>query len=431
LRSFKLTRFWLLIPALVIVSGAAFGSGFGLFEHGAKATAMGGAFAATADDPSAIFYNVAGIAQQRKTRVMAGATIINFSNQFTGDPNDPITAGDAEHYRRHTFVLPNMYVIVPVGQNVTFGLGVFSPFGLRTNWENPSLYRGRFISQDANVKAVDVEPAIARKTSDGRFAIGVGGDYRRSHIQLDRNNGAVNPFTFRFVDVAHAHLNSDWNTAWGYNVGLLAKPSPTWSIGLAYRANMDINYTGTAAFTQISTGNPQLDGLVKAGLPPNQGIKTTIAYPGIATLGIGTTALNGWQLELDGTYTTWSRFKNLDIAFLTTPANNLHRPQNWTNTWSYRIGANKAVNDNWDVRFGGVYDMNPQPTEGVGPLLPDANRVGPSLGIGWHNGHWSFDATEFRLHFLPRNTFGSNLDNFNGVYKTDANLITVDFGYTF
>ncbi|MBV9187592.1 MAG: transporter, partial [Acidobacteria bacterium] len=48
----------LVSAAMLAVSGAAFGAGFGLFEQGAKATAMGGAFAATADDPSAIFYNV-------------------------------------------------------------------------------------------------------------------------------------------------------------------------------------------------------------------------------------------------------------------------------------------------------------------------------------------------------------------------------------
>src|SRR3954466_5250323 len=85
----SLAKLWLLITAvLLIVSGAAYGSGFSLFEQGAKATAMGGAFAATADDPTAIFYNVAGIAQQRKAAFMVGGTTINFSNEFTGDPND-------------------------------------------------------------------------------------------------------------------------------------------------------------------------------------------------------------------------------------------------------------------------------------------------------------------------------------------------------
>ena len=91
----SLAKLWLLITAvLLIVSGAAYGSGFSLFEQGAKATAMGGAFAATADDPTAIFYNVAGIAQQRKAAFMVGGTTINFSNEFTGDPKDLLTLQD-------------------------------------------------------------------------------------------------------------------------------------------------------------------------------------------------------------------------------------------------------------------------------------------------------------------------------------------------
>src|SRR2546430_954101 len=208
LRSFS--KIGLLVSlAMLAVSGAAFGAGFGLFEQGAKATAMGGAFAATADDPSAIFYNVAGIAQQRHTTFLAGGTLINFSNEFTGDPNDAFTSGATGQYKHHTFVPPNAYVIVPVGTNLTLGVGVFAPFGLRTNWEDPWL--GRFVSRDANIKTVSVQPSIAWQTTDGRFALGVGAEYRRARVVLVRNSTLppgtvnVNPFTGRFIDVASAY----------------------------------------------------------------------------------------------------------------------------------------------------------------------------------------------------------------------------------
>src|ERR1043166_5098517 len=135
---------WLVTTAvLLIVCGAAYGSGFSLFEQGAKATAMGGAFAATADDPTAIFYNVAGIAQQRKAAFLVGGTAINFSNQFTGDPNDPLTAGTTGKYRAPPFAPQNAYFARPVGGNLPFGVAVMTPYGLRTNWEEP--WVGRFI----------------------------------------------------------------------------------------------------------------------------------------------------------------------------------------------------------------------------------------------------------------------------------------------
>src|SRR5260370_1159750 len=383
---------------------------------------MGGAFAATADDPTAIFYNVAGLAQQRHFAFSEGGTIINFANEFTGDPNDPITSGTKAQYRSHTFFPPNGYVIMPIGQNLTFGVGLFTPFGLRTNWQEP--YVGRYISRDANVKTLSVEPALAWQTSDGRFALGGGAEYRRSHISLNRNNLAYNPFNQRIADVANAYLTSKWDNAWGWNVGVLFKPNSNWRIGASYRAEMTIDYKGDAKFTQILTGNPIFDALVAQGLPPNQPITTSINFPGTAIVGLAHT--NGtWDVEGDITRTTWSRFKTLDIAFPQQPALNLTRPQNWKDTYSYRLGTNHRASSNWDVRFGVLYDKNPQPTEGVGPLLPDADRLGATFGVGYHHGTLVLDATEFALHFKRRSTDGINLDAFNGTYRTDANLLTI------
>jgi long-chain fatty acid transport protein len=422
---------------MLAVSGAAFGAGFGLFEQGAKATAMGGAFAATADDPSAIFYNVAGIAQQRRTSFLAGGTLINFTNQFTGDPNDAFTSGATGQYRHHTFVPPNAYLIVPVGTNLTVGVGIFTPFGLRTNWEDPWI--GRFVSRDANIKTVSVQPSIAWQTTDGRIAVGVGAEYRRARVVLARNSTLppgtvnVNPFTGRFIDVASAYLSSDWDNAWGWNAGVLFKPSSVWRIGASYRAPMDIDFKGNVAVTQISTGSPQLDALIKPGLPPSQPIATTINFPSITHLGLATTAIPKWDLEADVVHTTWSRFKQLKVNFLTTPAAGFTRVQNWDDSNSYRFGANRTINPTWDVRFGLLYDRTPQPTENVSPLLPDADREGVSFGIGWHHGPWVFDATEFALHFKKRGTQGiSSADNnFNGTYQTDGNLISLNLGYRF
>jgi long-chain fatty acid transport protein len=423
---------------MLAVSGAAFGAGFGLFEQGAKATAMGGAFAATADDPSAIFYNVAGIAQQRHTSFLAGGTLINFNNEFTGDPNDAFTSGATGQYKHHTFVPPNAYLIMPIGTNLTVGVGVFTPFGLRTNWEDPWI--GRFVSRDANIKTVSVQPSVAWQTTDGRFALGVGAEYRRARVVLVRNSTLppgtvnVNPFTGRFIDVASAYLSSDWDNAWGWNAGVLVKPTPTWRIGASYRAPMDIDFKGDVTITQISTGNAQLDALIKPGLPPSQPVTTTLNFPSIANLGIATTAIPNWDLEFDVVHTGWSRFKQLKVNFVTTPAAGFTRAQNWDNSNSYRFGANRTINPTWDVRFGLLYDRTPQPIENVSPLLPDSDREGASFGIGWHHGPWVFDATEFALHFKTRSTNGglsSAETNFNGTYKTDANLISLNLGYRF
>src|SRR5258706_7395638 len=147
---------------MILTSGSAFASGFPISDQEAKATSMGGAFAATADDPSAMFYNVAGIAQQRHAEILFGGTTINFSNEFRGDPNDAFTSGQSGRYRAHTFIPPNFYAILPIGSNLTAGVGVMTPFGLPTNWQDPRV--GRFISRHANGEILSVPPALAWQT---------------------------------------------------------------------------------------------------------------------------------------------------------------------------------------------------------------------------------------------------------------------------
>lgn len=412
------------------VSAAAFGAGFSIFEQGAKATAMGGAFAATADDPSAIFYNPAGIAQQRELSVLAGATFINFTNEFNGDPNDPLTSGAEAKYKRHTFVPPNVYAIIPIGGNLTFGLGAFSAWGLRTDWADPWI--GRFVSRDADLKTMSVEPAIAWQSTSGNIAVGGGVEYRRARVILNQNIALPfpNPFTGRITDIGNARLKSDYGDDIGYNLGFLFK-TDRFRFGASYRSEMDIDLDGTADFQQISTGNAQLDALVTPTFPADDKISTTLPFPAVYAVGVAFKPTDRWDLEFDVTHMTWSRFEALAVDFQNQTARSFVRTQDWKDSSAYRLGANLKATPDWDVRFGVVYDENPQPTERVGPLLPDSDRLGASFGVGYHRGPFIIDTAAFILHFKDRSTNGLSAEGFNGTYQTDATLWSVNFGYRF
>lgn len=426
MRSLRLT---LTISLTCLLATSAFGSGFLIPEQGAKASSMAGAFAATADDPSAIFYNPAGIAQQRRIAAYAGTTLINFTNEFTGDPTSPITSGEEAKYNRHTFNIPNMYAIVPLGNNITVGVGVFAAFGLRTDWADP--FAGRYISKDADLKTTSVNPVIAWQTSDGRFAIGGGVEYRRARVILNANRLALNPFTGRITDVANTRLASDYGSDIGFNAGILFKASDRFRIGASYRSDMDIDLDGDAEITQIPSGNAQFDAIVHAGLPPNQPINTSLPFPSVASVGVAFSPNENWDLEVDVIRTGWDRFKALSVNFETTPAASFVRPQNWENSNSYRFGVNHNATEKWDVRFGFVYDENPQPVESVSPLLPDSDRLGGSFGTGYHSGPFTVDWSLLVLHFKDRDTQGLNPEGFNGLYETDALLWSVNLGYRF
>ncbi|MBI2212085.1 MAG: outer membrane protein transport protein [Acidobacteria bacterium] len=425
-------RFLTIALLTLSIAPLGFAAGFSIFEQGAKATGMGGAFTATADDPSAIFYNVAGIAYQRETTAMLGGTLISFRNEFKGDRYEFPGPDTTEGYEDHLFTPPNAYLLIPVGENATFGIGQFTPFGLRTHWENQDAFTGRFISQDANLKVFSVQPSFAWKTSSGKFAIGAGAEWRASKVSLERNLPAINPFTLQVADIGHVVLQSDEvNDAWGWNVGVILRPSETWSVGVNYRAPITIDYKGDATFTQILTGNPQFDAIVATQLPPEQAIKTAIDYPDQLHIGIATTAIPTWTLELDAVRTGWSDFETLVVDFENPSTPDLVNNEQWEDAWSYRLGANKRVNDMWQVQLGVVYDESPQPVWNVGPLLPDSDRVGLSFGVELTHGKWTLSLADLYLPFVDRDTLGQNEDGFNGVYETTANLMSFDLGYKF
>src|SRR5262245_13304238 len=66
-----------------IVPAVAHGEAFRLLDHGAAATAQGAAFAAQADDPSAIHYNPAGMTQLERFQIYTGVNLVSGTTDFT------------------------------------------------------------------------------------------------------------------------------------------------------------------------------------------------------------------------------------------------------------------------------------------------------------------------------------------------------------
>ena len=122
----------------------ALGNGFDIYEQSAKAVGMAGAFTAQADDPSAIFFNPAGITQLDGTQVSVGACLVMPTMQFQSNGNVIMGSypGEAVKIKDHTWVIPNTYVTHKVNDKVSIGIGSFAHFGLGVEW--PKYWGGRF-----------------------------------------------------------------------------------------------------------------------------------------------------------------------------------------------------------------------------------------------------------------------------------------------
>jgi long-chain fatty acid transport protein len=299
---------------------------------------------------------------------------------------------------------------------------------LKSSWESPDTFTGRFISQSAELKGFSLNPTVAYKLAD-RLSVGAGVDVRFSSVSLARNIPVVNPFTQTVADVSSVTLDSGTSTDFGWNLGVLGKPTENLSFGVSYRHKVTQAYTGTATFTRISTGNDQVDALAALRLPSGaMPASTEIAFPSILSTGVAYT-WGAWVVEGDVVFYEWSTFASLPITIEGQPKSVV--TEDYSNTRQYRIGLERQIDDMWAVRGGYYYDESPAPTESVTPLLPDASRQGFCLGGSWSQGHLRLDAAAWYVKFKDRSTEGVQRDNYNGTYTGKAITFGLSFGYSF
>jgi long-chain fatty acid transport protein len=250
-------------------------------------------------------------------------------------------------------------------------------------------------------------------------------------IELDRNVGAINPFTQQVVDAATVALNSETATGYGFNVGVLAQPIDNLSVGIAYRHKVAMDFQGDAVFSLQPTGNAQLDVAIARSLPNGATkVESRIEFPSLWSVG-AEYRWNTWTVAAQIDFHGWSSFDEVPLTFTDHPELSSVIEENYENSRIYRLGAEWRLSETWDLRGGYFYDESPAPVEAVSPLLPDADRHGVALGATLRLGRLRIDAANWFLFFAERSTEGRNRDNYNGTYKNFAELFSVSFGYSF
>lgn len=405
---------------------SAHAAAFGIFEQGSKAMGMAGAFTAQANDPSAIFHNAGGVAFL-DTQFSTGATWIAVNgSRFNGAAPFPGPNATGQMEDLNAFP-PHLYYVRKVNDTWRLGLGVLSPFGLQTEWQDKNNFSGRYVSLFGSLKVIDVNPMAAVQVTPN-LGIGFGIVGRFSSVELERRVPSVNPFTGLVTDIANIKLESDTDNGTGWNAGLLYKANDNVSFGLSYRSKVKVDYSGDARFTQISTGIPQLDAIVAGQLPfgAKQPVSTAIEFPDQASFGVALRLTHRLLMEVDANWTGWSSFDELPLTFDTQPQLSSVIPENYDDAYNYRIGFQLTTRTAASLRFGFVYDETPVPDESVGPLLPDNKRRG--FTVGWGTPSGKLDLALMYLDSGSRTTT-TNRDGFNGTYETDAFLFGVTYNW--
>jgi long-chain fatty acid transport protein len=415
-----------LLGALTVPLSA---SGFQINEQGARAMGQAMAFAARASDPSAIYFNPAGITQLEGTQFYFGLVAIKQNTTWTDTGGMSIDARDRWEFP------PSMYMTHQFSEKWYFGLGVFVPFGLSKGW--PDDFPGKYTSKEVRFMNFNINPNVAYKVND-RLSVAVGFDIIHSEARLDREL-YLQPLSDLYfggypLDDGYFSAIVKGND-FGWNAGLQAKLTDKINFGASYRSQVVVHLDGNLELKTPQTGVPLIDGTL-ATLFPSQQAKTTITLPDNAFFGFSVKATGKYDTEIDLQWTDWSDYDELPFEFSqqTPVLVNTTYPKNWSDTWAIRWGNEYHYNSTTDLRFGLYYDFNPVPDETLDPILPDSDRFSFQVGLGWHKDKLFLDVAYMYLYFMGRDVNNNPIYGIipsDGKYESSAHLFGISAGMRF
>ncbi|KGU85788.1 OmpP1/FadL family transporter [Pseudomonas mediterranea] len=361
--------------AVTLASSQLFASGFALNEQ--SISGMGTGFAgrsSSADDASTVFGNPAGMSRLKRQQVTGGFAAIDAST----DIND--ASGTQSGTNKGDMVpftgVPMGYYVKPIDDQWAFGLGVYAPFGLITDYE--SNFQGRNFGSKSEVKVVTFQPTISYAFND-KVSIGFGPTINRISGQLESaldvpglpGNGNVK-------------IKGD-DIGYGYNIGLLVQATDTTRVGLTYHSKVKYKLDG---HTEVTPG---------AGTPPvalaagRYDASLDITTPESVDFSVTQDINDAWKVYAGSTWTRWSRLKDITVNNDITGGGGLNpllfgtitEEQNWHDTWAYAIGTSYQLNKQWVLRTGLSFDQSPANNTDRSPRIPTGDRTIFSLGAGW------------------------------------------------
>jgi long-chain fatty acid transport protein len=423
---------------------AAWAGNVDTFGIGAKATALGGAFSAYADDPFAIYYNPAGLTQIARPMFSAGTNVMKpvirvHDYQVTGMNSLAVppdgSVGPADMYdQSRLLVVPHLGFAMPIGKGFSAGIAAYVPYGLDIQWDkdvsstglgsgfcgNPGAYN----SYRSYYMREVVTPTVAYKVND-KFSIGAG-------ISLGTSKSGVERLAFSPISSLHnkkiiTDLEDDLN--WSFNVGLMFKPIPSLAIGLTYRGRTDTEFEGT---TEMKGAGTTIDIVgVGSNIPlTNTKVhaKTEIDHPEQLQAGVRYMPNDKFSVEADVVWTHWSVIDDYTVEFdrrflsvealggLNPGRTEEHFERDWDDTIQFRLGAEWKVIPLVTLRGSYVYDPSPIPDDTMDIQWPDADKHTFALGTGLNFGHVSIDAAVQYSWIPERRKINGESDNLNDSY---------------
>jgi long-chain fatty acid transport protein len=399
----------MLALASSVCASTALANGFNLNGVGSKAIGMGGAFIGLADDPSAVFWNPAGLTQTSRPTLYGFEMNLIPTGTYKWTYSALGVNIDAQT-KSKLYPVGAVGYIQPLGKKWIVGLTGYVPAGTGATWNGVDLVsypglKGASYEWESYLAVISAGPVIAYRASD-KVSVGATLTVNRGTLKLRR------PGLGQYKEDLGA-----W--AYGATLGLHAKPSEKVSFGLTFRTPSTLKFSGdgTMSGTAVVTA-PLTTVLGIANVPGASTVKREATWPIWAGAGVALKPTDKLTFTADAQYTNWKKVDVVSavysdpawLAVQNPPAALKQHPLlgptvtalstafnqdfnlNWKDAVQLRVGVQYALDKTWSLRAGYYYDPSPSPVETLNILLPEATYNVLTLGFGAKTGHLTFDA---------------------------------------
>ncbi|MCH7882722.1 MAG: outer membrane protein transport protein [Proteobacteria bacterium] len=446
----------LLIIGSLLVAGIpslAQASGFALLVN--SASGQGNAYAgaaAHATDASTIFFNPAGMMRLESDSIAIAGHIILPDAAFTNDGTSSINPllggallpGSDDDGGASAFV-PNLYLVKTIHEQMKFGLGVQTLFGLATRYD--ANWVGKYHAVETDLRTINFNPSIAYQVNE---QLSVGGGINMVIADIKFTNaidfgsvcaglgigGCAVPLAYDdgFADLEGDNLS---DPAFGFNAGLQYMIDTDTVFGVAYRSEIDLKLSGNAVFTVPSAASTDSGGIiggVGGAVFIDTGIDAGITLPASLALSIAHKVEKVTYLA-DITWTGWSSFDELRIRYDNPAQADTVTPENWVDTLRYSAGFDYQYESNLVLRAGLAYDETPVPSaEFRTARTPGNDRTWLSFGLSYTiDSKSSIDLgySHFFIDDVPINNADGTGAILSGQYEASVDILSVQWNKKF
>ncbi|WP_409317296.1 OmpP1/FadL family transporter [Pseudomonas sp. KCJK9016] len=360
--------------AVSLASTQIFAAGFAINEHSIRGMGIGYAGrSSSADDASTVYGNPAGMSRLTREQVTGGVAFLDAKTDIShasSSPNGGSNKGDMVPFTS----VPMGYYVKPIDEHWAFGLGVYVPFGLITDYEKG--FAGRYFGSKSKVQVITFQPTVSYKFNDV-VSVGFGPTINRIDGSLESNLSIT-----QALPDGKVKIKGD-DTALGYNVGVLVQATNTTRLGLTYHSKVDYKLEGN---TKVNYG-----ALAAVGLGASQKYDASlkITTPESVDFSVTQEINDRWNVYAGTTWTRWSQLEKITVKnsgvqpLLAGQFGEITEDQNWHDSWAYAIGTSYQLNKEWVLRTGLTFDQAPTNNVDRSPRIPTGDRTIFSIGAGW------------------------------------------------